>query len=114
MTLFSQSSGSRVETQAISLSTSFVEILDYPGSTANVESVSFCNKTGATVAVTLKKANASGDLVHYFYDTDVPANADGPLILKDHNPILKDGEKLMAKAASGSAIDVSVIYIQAR
>jgi hypothetical protein len=107
--IFGSTNGQRVEFTVQDIGSTLEVVAAYPGSPIHIESVNFCNKTGAAVDITLCKT--SGDDNHYYLHTfDVPANE--PYLFKDHAIVLTQGQSLRALASTGSAIDVSVVGIQ--
>lgn len=108
--LFSTTNGPRVEFNKSNLGTSLETIADDQGSSVQIESVNFANKTGSTVTVTLCKTKSATDY-YYLHTFDVPAHDRYPFT--DHVIVLNQGETLRALAGTGTAIDVSVVGIQA-
>lgn len=108
--IFGASIGKRYETPTSNLGTSLATILANPGSIVHVESINFCNKTNATVTVSLCKTSGGTDY-YYLHTFDIEAYS--PYTFKDHAIVLTRGQSLRALAGTGTAIDVSVVAFQA-
>lgn len=110
MTLFNQLAGQRSELKLVSsLGTSLADLVADLNSKTHIESVNFCNKTNATVTLFLCKT-VSGTDYYYLHTYDLAAYKNH--VFEGHNIVINPGEKLRAKAGTGSAIDVSVVGVE--
>lgn len=110
MTVFSQTQGLLSEKTSQDVNNSDFEEILAPNTKATVESVWVCNKSGGSVTVDLIKRSGSD---HYYFK-GASISTGGTEVLNGHLIVLQPGDKLMAKAGSASALDISVTYYLAK